>query len=75
MSKSKPYKKQNAEKQIVCEPAMDCYSTSAMDNFINSIPKDVLAQAIDFAVKECGEGRCVPHTQVDAIVKERMGWK
>lgn len=75
MSKSKSYKKQHTEKQVVCEPAMDCYSASAMDNLINSIPKDVLTQAIDFAIIECRTGLCIPHTQVDAIVKERMEWK
>lgn len=75
MSKSKSYKKQNTEKQVVCEPVMDCYSVSAMDNFMNSVPKDVLIQAIDFAIIECGTGHCIPHAQVDAIVKERMGWK
>lgn len=75
MSKSKPYRKQKAVKQVACEPVMEYCSFSVMDNFVNSIPRDVLTQAIDFAVKEHTNGRCISHNQIDEIVKERMGWK
>lgn len=75
MSKSKPYKKQKAVERVACGPIMEYCSTSVMDNFVNSIPRDVLTQAIDFAIKEHKAGHCMPHTQIDEMAKERMGWK
>ena len=75
MSKSKPYKEQKNTKQKVGEPIAEYSSVSVMDNFVNSIPKDALEQAIQFAIKEHHEGRCTSHSQIDSVLKERMGWK
>ena len=74
MSKSKAYKKQEPAKQVAGEPMME-YSSVAMSDFVSSIPIDALSQAIDFAIEEHRRGGCIPHDQVDSIVKERMGWK
>ena len=46
-----------------------------MTEFVSSIPRDALSQAIDFAIKEHRREDCISHNQVNGIVKERMGWK
>lgn len=47
MGKIKPYKEQDSSKQTAQEPMMATYHQSAipMDDFINSIPRDALAEA------------------------------
>ena len=75
MSKSKAYKKQEPAKQVAGEPMMEYSSPSDMNEFVSSIPRDALSQAIDFAIEEYRRGDCIPHNQIASIVKERMGWK
>jgi hypothetical protein len=74
MKKPKSYKEQNTQ-QTVNEPIAEYSSVSMMEDFVNSIPEDALMQAAQFAVKEHREGRCIPHSQIDSVIKERMGWK
>lgn len=76
MSEIKPYKDQESESQSVIEAAMMYESsTRTVDDFIASLPRDMMQKLIDFAVEECNAGRCIPHEQVKATMKERMGWK
>jgi hypothetical protein len=70
MSKSELYKKQETAQQTVNEPVAAYSSVS-----VNSIPEDALVQAAQFAIKEHGEGKCIPHSQIDRVIKERMRWK
>ncbi len=76
MSDIKPHENQQSEPQSVNEAAM-MYESSccSVDDFIASLPKDMMQKLIDFAVEECNAGRCIPHEQVKATMKERMGWK
>ena len=76
MSEIKPYKEQEPSHQKIEEPMMATYqSAGLMDNFINSIPRDALADAIHFALEENRAGRCIPNTQIESLINERMGWK
>ena len=76
MSDIKPYENQESELQSVNEAAM-MYESSChtVDDFIASIPVDLMQRLAEHAVKECEAGRCIPHEQVKVMLKERMGWK
>lgn len=54
MDKSKPYKQQEPESQVVNEAAM-MYEASprSIDDFIASIPVDLMRRLAEFAVSEC----------------------
>ena len=66
MGKIKPYKEQDSSKQTAQEP---------MDDFINSIPRDALAEALLFALEENKAGHCISNSQIESMINERMGWK
>ena len=46
-------------------------SAGLMDNFINSIPRDALAEAIRFALEENRAGCCIPNSQIESLINER----
>ena len=75
--KIKPYKEQDSPKQTAQEPMMATYHQSAipMDDFINSIPRDALAEALLFALEENKAGHCISNSQIESMINERMGWK
>lgn len=76
MSDIKPYENQESEPQSVNEAAMMYESPCrSVDDFIASIPADMMQKLAEYAVAECEAGRCIPHEQVKAMLKERMGWK
>lgn len=76
MSESKPYKEQESETQCVSEAAvMYGISDRSVDDFVASIPKDLMRRMIDVAIRDCKEGKGIPHAQMDEYLKERMGWK
>ena len=70
MGKIKPYKEQDSSKQTAQEPMMATYHQSAipMDDFINSIPRDALAE-------ENKAGHCISNSQIESMINERIGWK
>ena len=77
MGKIKPYKEQDSSKQTAQEPMTATYHQSAipMDDFINSIPRDALAEALLFALEENKAGHCISNSQIESMINERMGWK
>jgi hypothetical protein len=75
MNKSRSYKEQQTTQQTVQEPIVEYFSGSTMECFVDSIPQDAIIQAAEFAIKEHSEGKCIPHSQIDCMIKERMGWK
>lgn len=76
MSKIKPYKEQEPSRQVVKEPVMTSYQPAAlMDDFVSGIPRDALAEAIRFTFDENRTGRCIPDSQIEGLINERMGWK
>ncbi len=76
MSKTKTYKHQEPEHQTVNEAAMmyetPCHSA---DDFVASLPQDVMHKLIDFALEEHRAGHCIPHSQVEEIINRRMKWE
>lgn len=76
MSKVKPYKDQEPSHQAAKEPMMAAYQqATSMDDFINSIPRDTLVEAIGFALEENKTGRCISNSQIESLINEHMGWK
>lgn len=76
MSEIKPYNNQEPESQSVNESAM-MYESSccSVDDFIASIPVDLMQKLAEHAIAECKAGRCIPHEQVEDLINKRMGWK
>lgn len=74
MSEIKPYQNQESKSQSFHE-AVAMYEAPArsVDDFIASIPVDMMQRLAEFAVEECKAGKCIPHEQVKATIKERMG--
>lgn len=71
MSKIKPYKEQEPSSLKAEEPMMVTYqSAGLMDNFINSIPRDALTEAIRFALEENRAGCCIPNSQIESLINE-----
>jgi len=70
MGKIKPYKEQDSSKQTAQEPMMATYHQSAipMDDFINSIPRDALAEALLFALEENKAGHCISNSQIESMI-------
>lgn len=76
MSKSLPYEEQKPEAQKVSEAAMMYESsTRSVDDFVASIPVDLMQKLAEFSIEEYKAGRCIPHEQVDELINKRMGWK
>lgn len=76
MSKIKPYKEQEPTHLTAKEPMVATYKSAlSMDDFINSIPRDALIEAIRFALEENRAGRCISNSQMENLINERMGWK
>lgn len=72
MDESKLYKEQESSQQTANESVMSYSSIAMVEDFVNSIPQDALKLAVEFAVKEHREGKCIPSCQIDSIIKERM---
>lgn len=76
MSKSKPYKQQESEKQTVSETMMMYEApTRSVDDFIASLPKDMMRDLIDISIRDCKEGKGIPHDRIASYINEQMGWK
>lgn len=76
MSEIKLYQEQEPALQAVNEVAAMYESPSrSMDDFIKSLPRDAMRKLIDFAIEEQYAGRCIPNSQVDDFLNQRLGWK
>ena len=76
MNEAKLYKNQEPEPQAANEAAM-AYESSCrnVDDFIASLPKEMMRNLVDFAIEEQRAGHCIPNSQVDEMINLRMGWK
>lgn len=74
MSEIKPYKEQSSEAKTVDEAAM-MYESScrSVDDFIASIPMDLMPKLAKHAIAECKAGRYIPHEQVEDLFNKRIG--
>lgn len=50
-------------------------SGDKLDAFVDSMPKDILQMASEYAIKESRAGRGIPHERVMGMMKEKRGWK
>lgn len=76
MSKSKLYEEQKLENQTVSEAAMMYEeSTRSVDDFVASIPVDLMQQLIDTAVRDCKAGKGILHDRINFYINDQMGWK
>ena len=57
MSKSKPYEEQKTENQMASEAAMMYETARSMDDFVASIPVDLMQQLIDISIRDCKAGK------------------
>ena len=76
MNEAKLYKNQEPEPQSANEAAMAFESSCRIvDDFIASLPKEMMRNLVDFAIEEQRAGHCIPNSQVDEMINLRMGWK
>lgn len=76
MDEHKHYKKIESEPETANEP-MAVYNPTvrSAEEYLESISGEVMRALVDLSVEDYKMGRCTPHSQIDAWVKERMGWK
>lgn len=73
---SKQYKIIEEQPQVVGEPMVSYgYGTCSAEEYLKKVPEDSIRMLIDIALDDFKSGRCTPHSQIDARIKERMGWK
>ena len=75
MSKSKPYEEQKTENQMASEAAMMYETARSMDDFVASIPVDLMQQLIDISIRDCKAGKGIRHEQIASYTNEQMGWE
>ncbi len=57
------------------EPAVAYEDESpTLEEFLASIPEDLMRQVIRQANEECCAGKCTPHEQMEEWINTRMGW-
>ena len=75
MSKSEPYEEQKTENQMASEAAMMYETARSMDDFVASIPVDLMQQLIDISIRDCKAGKGIRHEQIASYINEQMGWE
>lgn len=76
MSKNKPYEQQMPEHQALNEAAMICEASSRnVEDFIASLPKDMMQDLIDVSIRDCKAGKGIPHDFIASYINEQMGWR
>ncbi len=73
MQKVKTYSPKE-ESQRVAEPAVAYEVEPAVDKFVASLPRDLMAQLIRQGIEECRAGKGIPDDQIDARIRARLGW-
>lgn len=74
MSRNNKYTKPTEETQRLSEPVAAYITDSTVDEFVTSLPTDLMRQIIDRGVAECVAGYGTPHSQIEERLKSRMGW-
>ncbi len=62
------------ESMRVSEPAVAYEVEPAKDEFVASLPRDLMAQLIRQGIEECKAGKGIPHDQIGERIKARLGW-
>lgn len=71
MGKTKPYKEQDENKQVVGEPALE-YSTIRED--VDYLPEEVLVGAIKYAQIAREKGRMISNKDIYGLLSKKLGW-
>lgn len=45
-----------------------------LEQFVRTIPSDVIKTAAALAHEDYKEGKCIPHSQIKDYIKQEMGW-
>lgn len=73
MQKVKTYSPKE-ESQRVAEPAVAYEVEPAVDEFVASLPRDLMAQLIRQGIEECRAGKGIPDEEVHKEIKAYFGW-
>ena len=71
MSKSKPYEEQKTENQMASEASMMYETARSMDDFVASIPVDLMQQLIDISIRDCKAGKGIRHRDLSGELADR----
>ena len=66
---------QKTENQMASEAAMMYETARSMDDFVASIPVDLMQQLIDISIRDCKAGKGIRHEQIASYINEQMGWE
>ena len=62
-------------KNQVMEPALEYSRLAKAKESVQTLPRDVVIDAAEYAVKMQTEGRSIPNVQVAQLLNSRFGWK
>ncbi len=50
-------------------------SARSVDDFVASIPVDLMQQLIDVSIRDCKAEKGIRHERIASYINEQMGWK
>lgn len=73
---SHPYKSEEDKPSAkLQEPSVAYVSVNLRDSYLNIISEEMFRNAIAKAVSDFENGMVISHSEIDELVKTRMGWK
>ena len=59
----------------VNEPSLEYARPAKTEDPVQALPRDVVKDAAEYAVKMQTEGRCIPNGQVAQLLNSKFGWR
>ena len=75
MDSTKSYNDPCPDKSQVREPSLEYARLAKAEEPVKALPRDVVIDAAEYAVKMRTEGRCIPNVQVAELLNSRFGWR
>lgn len=73
---SHPYKSEEDKPSAkLQEPSVAYVSVNLRDRYLNIVSEEMFRNAITKAVSDFENGMVMSHSEIDELVKTRMGWK
>lgn len=73
---SHPYKSEEDKPSAkLQEPSVAYISVNLRDRYLNIVSEEMFRNAITKAVSDFENGMVMSHSEIDELVKTRMGWK
>lgn len=73
---SHPYKSEEDKPSAkLQEPSVAYVSVNLRDSYLNIVSEEMFRNAITKAVSDFENGMVMSHSEIDELVKTRMGWK